>query len=215
VERVESPLTTRTAGVVVHWAARYDLLLWLMTLGRERAFREKLVRLARLAERETVLDVGCGTGTLAICAKRRVGSSGVVYGVDASSEMIARARDKAKKAGAIVEFRNAVAEALPFPDAHFDAVLCTVMLHHLPEEARQQCTREIRRVLKPGGRLLVVDFGGPATGRRGLIGHFHRHAVFNLDHVLPLFEQVGLQKVESGAAGLSDLRFVLFEASSR
>lgn len=215
MERVESQPATRTAGVVVHWAARYDLLLWLMTLGRERVFREKLVRLARLAARETVLDVGCGTGALAICAKRQVGSGGAVYGVDASSEMIARARDKAKKAGAEVEFRNAVAEDLPFSDAHFDAVLCTVMLHHLPEQARQQCALEIRRVLKPGGRLLVVDFGGPATGRRSLIGHFHRHAVFNLDHVLPLFERVGLQKVEGGAAGLSDLRYVLLDAPSR
>jgi ubiquinone/menaquinone biosynthesis C-methylase UbiE len=205
-------LAPHTTGLIVHWAARYDFLVWLITLGRERAFRENLVRLARLQLGETVLDVGCGTGTLAISAKQRVGSTGTVCGIDASPEMIARAKKKARKAGVEIDFRNSIAEALPFPEAHFDVVLSTVMLHHLPDEARQQCACEIRRVLKREGRLLAVDFGGAPQGRRSIIAHFHRHATFDLREVLPVFRNAGLATIESGAVGISDLRFVLASA---
>jgi ubiquinone/menaquinone biosynthesis C-methylase UbiE len=205
-------LTPTTTGSVLHRAARYDLLVWLLTLGRERVFREKVIRLARLEPGESVLDVGSGTGTLAIAAKRLVGPKGTVYGIDASPEMIARARNKAMKAGVEVVFKNAVAEALPFPDAHFDAVLTSMVLHHLPREARQQSFREMRRVLKPGGRLLAVDFGGSARERRGLIAHFHRRNQFDLREVLPVLSEAGLNSVESGTVGFSDLQFVLAAA---
>jgi ubiquinone/menaquinone biosynthesis C-methylase UbiE len=198
-----------TTGSVLHSAARYDLLVWLVTLGRERVFREKVVRLARLQPGESVLDVGCGTGTLVIAAKRCVGPTGTVYGIDASPEMLARAGKKARKAGVEVVFKHAVAEALPFPDAHVDAVLSTVMLHHLPRKARQQCACEIRRVLKPGGRVLAVDFGGPARERRGLFAHVHRHGHVNLPDIIALLSEAGLNMVESGAVGLRDLQFVL------
>jgi ubiquinone/menaquinone biosynthesis C-methylase UbiE len=204
--------TPGTTGAVIHWAARYDLLVWLVTLGRERVFREQVVRLARLQPGESVLDVGCGTGTLAIAAKRFVGATGTVYGIDASPEMVARAGKKARKTGVEVVFKHAVAEALPFPDAHIDAVLSTVMLHHLPRKARQQCAGEIRRVLKPGGRVLAVDFGGPARERRGLIAHFHRHGHVNLPDMIALLGEAGLNIVESGAVGMRDLQFVLATA---
>ena len=89
-----------TKGAVMRSSARfYDLMVWLLTFGRERAFRERLVELARVQLGESVLDVGCGTGSLAIAAKRRVGPTGIVHGIDASPEMIARATRKATKAG--------------------------------------------------------------------------------------------------------------------
>ncbi len=204
--------TPSTTGSVLRSAARYDLLVWLVTLGRERVFREKVVRLARLQPGESVLDVGCGTGSLAIAAKRCVGPTGTVDGIDASPEMIARARRKAGKAGVEVVLKHAVGEALPFPAAHFDAVLTTVMLHHLPRKARQQCACEIRRVLKPGGRVLAVDFGGSARQRRGLFAHVHRHGHVNLPDMIALLSEAGLNMVESGAVGMRDLQFVLATA---
>ncbi|HEX9201063.1 MAG TPA: methyltransferase domain-containing protein [Acidobacteriaceae bacterium] len=204
--------TLTTTGLVLHAAARYDLTLWLLTLGREKAFRERVLRLARLSPGEQVLDVGCGTGTLAIAAAREVGPTGAVYGVDASPEMLARAAKKASKAGADIGFRNALAEALPFPDAHFDVVLTTVMLHHLPGKLRNQCAAEIRRVLKPGGRLLAVDFGASPSHSRGIIAHFHRHGHISLAQVVTMFKETGLNIVESGAVGISDLQFVRGEA---
>ncbi len=197
-----------TTGMVVHWAARYDLLLWLLTLGRERVFRERLLDLAHLQPGETVLDVGCGTGTLAIAAQRRVGSAGTVHGIDASPEMIARATRKAARAAVDVVFGTGIAESLPFPDARFDAVLSTVMLHHLPGKARPQGVREMRRVLRPGGRLLTVDFGRVGKGR-GLLAHLHRHGQVDARDLVALVSEAGLHVVESGAMGTWHLQFVL------
>jgi ubiquinone/menaquinone biosynthesis C-methylase UbiE len=140
----DKSVAPNTVGLVLRSPVRYDLLVWL-TLGREPAFREKILRLARLKPGETVLDVGCGTRTLAIAAKRHVGPTGTVYGIDASPEMLARADKKARKAGVEACFKGGAAQSLPFPDGQFDAVLTTLMLHHLPRKGRQQCAREIRR----------------------------------------------------------------------
>ena len=200
----------RTMGRVMRSSARfYDALVWLVTLGRERAFRERLIDLARLASGDSVLDVGCGTGTLAIAAKDRVGESGVVRGIDASPEMIARARRKAAKAGASVEFETAVAESLPIPDASFDVVLATLMLHHLPKATRHDCAREMHRVLRPGGRVLAVDFATSAGERRGLIGHLHRHGHLTQARIAELLGDAGLTVAESGPVGIRDLHFTV------
>jgi ubiquinone/menaquinone biosynthesis C-methylase UbiE len=203
-----APDAPQTAGRVLHWAARYDLLVWLLTHGRPGAFRQKLASLARLVPGESVLDIGCGTGSLAIVAKRMVGATGDVFGIDASPEMIARATTKAAKGGTEVSFTTAVAESLPFPDARFDVVLSTLMLHHLPRPVRQQCAREIRRVLSPGGRVLVVDFAH-AQDRSGFLAHFHRHGHVKPHDIEALLDEVGLRRVESGAVGISSLQYVL------
>ena len=209
----EAKPTLDTSGLVLHRAALYDLSLWLLSLGREKALREKVLRLAHLLPGEQVLDVGCGTGTLAIAAKRQVGTTGTVYGVDASPEMLARANKKARKAGVEIVVMNGLVEALPFPDAHFDVVLSTVMLHHLPGKLRRQCATEIRRVLKPGGRVLAVDFGTSPTQKRGIVAHFHRHGHISLAEIIAIFNEAGLSIVESGAVGISDLQFVLATAA--
>ncbi len=141
-DTAEPKQTLGTTGLVLHRAALYDLTLWLLSLGREKGLRERVLRLARLSPSEQVLDVGCGTGTLAIAAKQQVGTTGTVYGVDASPEMLARANKKARKAGVEIVLKNGLVEALPFPDAQFDVVLSTVMLHHLPGKLRRQCAAE-------------------------------------------------------------------------
>jgi len=209
-----SPATaSTTTGRVLHWAARYDLLVWLLTHGRDRAFRERLVGFARLRPGESVLDVGCGTGSLAIVAKRQVGSTGTVVGIDPSPEMIARATAKATKSGVAVGFKTGVAEALPFPDAQFDVVLSSLMLHHLPRKVRQECAREIRRVLNPSGRVLVVDFA-QTQDRTSFLVHFHRHGYVRPQDVISLLGDAGLRCVESGPVNISSLQYVLAEATA-
>jgi len=89
----------RPAGAILHSARLYDALVWFALRGRERQLRQRLLDLSGVRSGESVLDVGCGTGTLAILAKQIVGPSGTVCGVDASAEMLARARSKAVRAG--------------------------------------------------------------------------------------------------------------------
>jgi ubiquinone/menaquinone biosynthesis C-methylase UbiE len=201
----------RTHGAVLHWAARYDLLAWLLTRGRERELRERIVRLASLKPGDDVLDIGCGTGTLAISATRHAGATGAVTGIDASPSMIARANRKAAKAGVRVAFQVAVAEDLPFADRRFDVVFSTLMLHHLPRKTRQACAKEIERVLKVGGRIVAVDFG--RTERRGLLTHLHRHGHVAIEDIVNLFVAAGLTATRTGPVGMNDLNFVVAEAS--
>jgi demethylmenaquinone methyltransferase/2-methoxy-6-polyprenyl-1,4-benzoquinol methylase/phosphoethanolamine N-methyltransferase len=128
-----------------------------MFLGRLGALRRLSLDLAALRPGERVLDVGCGSGDLAIVAARRVGAGGAVWGIDAAPEMIEVARGKARRRRLDVRFQVEAVEALPFPDASFDVVLSSLMMHHLPGDLRRQALGEIKRVLRPGGRLLIVD----------------------------------------------------------
>jgi SAM-dependent methyltransferase len=198
-----------TAGHVIHWAFRYDVLLWLRALGRERAFRSEVLDLARLRVGESVLDVGCGTGNLAIAAARVVGPAGTVSGVDPSPEMIARAGKKARRARVEVGFGTAAAEALPFADETFDVVLNTLVLHQIPKDALLPCVLEIRRVLKPGGRLLAVDIamGDPTNPRWTPHGHGGGHPR-DVQDVAPLLTHLGFTQL---AAGPVEFRFLLLE----
>src|SRR5579859_6286386 len=130
--------TPRTRGIVIHWARAYDLILRFATGGREQELRQTFVELARLEPGEVVLDVGCGTGTLAMVAKERVGATGRVSGIDASVQMIVRARRKAARRGLSLDFQVGVIEQLAFPDHSFDVVLSTMMMHHLPDDLKRQ-----------------------------------------------------------------------------
>ena len=174
-----------------------------------------MLRYARLQPGEAVLDIGCGTGTLAILAKGEVGPTGEVSGIDASPEMIARAQKKAGRAGIDVSFKNAFAQSLPYPDARFDVVLTTVMLHHLPKKARAELAVEIGRVLKPRGRVLAIDFGGSGKDRHGFLDHIHhRHGHVELNDMVALFKDAGLTIAESGLVGMRDLQYLVATAPS-
>ncbi|HKT16618.1 MAG TPA: methyltransferase domain-containing protein [Stellaceae bacterium] len=202
----------RSPGLVLHRAAQYDLLVWLLTRGRERVLRERILDLAQIAPGDSVLEVGCGTGTLAIAARRRVGPGGRVVGIDASPAMIGRAEKKARKAGVEVAFETALAQALPFAAQQFDAALSTVMLHHLSREARRACAREMARVVRPGGRVLAVDFAGAAPGRHRFLRRLHRHGHVDAADLAGLLSAAGLDIIERGAVGLHGLQFVLGRA---
>jgi ubiquinone/menaquinone biosynthesis C-methylase UbiE len=144
-----------TKGLILTGGWRYDLMEWFIDTfvfrGQVRQLRQRTAGLARLQLGDAVLDVGCGTGTLAMEVARRVGRAGHVAGVDPSPQQIARARSKAARRNAPIDFQIGVIEQLAFPDQTFDVVLSTLMMHHLPTNLKRQGLSEIARVLKPGG----------------------------------------------------------------
>jgi ubiquinone/menaquinone biosynthesis C-methylase UbiE len=139
------------------YARFYDLLMVLMTFGKERKLRQDTIKLARIKPGDTVLEVGCGTGSLTLAAKEQVGSSGEVVGIDLAPEMVAKARHKSERKGADVSFQEGSIANIPFPDNRFDVVMCSFMIFHMPEEVRCKGFREIYRVLKSGGHLFILD----------------------------------------------------------
>jgi ubiquinone/menaquinone biosynthesis C-methylase UbiE len=137
----------------------YDPLVGLTT--RERHFKELLIEQAAIEPGHRVLDLGCGTGTLAIEVKRRQPGAEVI-GLDADPEMLARARAKAERGGVELELTEGLSNDLPYEDGSFDRVLSTLFFHHLDPEPKRETARETARVLHRGGELHVADWGPPS-----------------------------------------------------
>lgn len=135
----------------------YDLL----APAERSGFRRKQIALMRLKEGEKVLDAGCGTGSLSILAKLAVGDAGQVCGIDIAPKMIAQAEKKAGKYGLDIDFRAASIANLPFPDERFDAVISSLVFHHLPVHVKKEALEEVYRVLKRDGRFILADFCTP------------------------------------------------------
>lgn len=154
--------TQQTKGLVLDQGWRYDLTVALADMllfrGQRRAMQQRTIALANLRPGERALDVGCGTGALALVVQRRVGAAGTVAGIDPGAQQIARARAKAARQRLPIDFRIGVIERLPFADQSFDVVFSTLMMHHLPAPLKRQGLAEIARTLKPGGRLVIADF---------------------------------------------------------
>ncbi len=168
--------TNETKGLILNGGWRYDLKVWFHDTfsfrGQWRKMRQRTASMAHIQPGEQVLDVGCGTGTLALEVARHVGRAGHVAGVDPSTVQIARARSKAARRKLPIEFQIGVIEQLPFPDQTFDVVFSTLMMHHLPNSLKRQGLAEIARVLKPGGRLVIADFTHKKE-RQGRAAQFH------------------------------------------
>nr|HID14196.1 methyltransferase domain-containing protein [Anaerolineae bacterium] len=153
--------STRTVsqGFALDFAAGwYDLLT---LVPGERQLREMTIELAGIKPGDRVLDVGCGTGRLALLMKSVVGEKGHVAGIDLAPKMVARAQRQAEKRGLETDFRVASIAALPFPDGSFDVVTSSLMAHHLPRRIKQVGFAEVCRVLRPGSHFLLCDFGPP------------------------------------------------------
>lgn len=189
-----------TRGSTIRWAKYYDHFVRLLTLGREDALRTETIRLAAIQPGATVLDVGCGTGTLTLRAKAAAGIQGKVYGIDPAPEMIEVARQKAARQKLDVQYQVGVIEALTFPDASFDVVLSSMMMHHLPDDLKRTGLAEIYRVLKPGGRLVIVDIQETTNRVQhfSLTGLIHSRAQTGIQSITTLLTSQGFTEIETG-----------------
>lgn len=173
----------------------YDPLLWLM---REKRFKGDLIEQAKIDNGNRVLDVGCGTGTLAIMTKR-IHPDAEVVGIDADSKILGIARDKAQKAGINVTFDQGMADQLPYAESSFDRVVSSLFLHHLSTENKRRTLREVHRVLRSHGRFDVIDFGPPRTFYSRLVARIivnNEEVAGNLQGLLPeMFREAGFQNV--------------------
>ena len=130
------------------------------TTMRQGRWRPRLVERAvdASAASTRILDLGCGTGAMALAIARACPSARLI-GVDGDPEVLERARAKALAEGAQLELHEALADRLPLPDAHVDCVVSTLVFHHLAPATKRAALAEARRVLVPGGRLLICDVG--------------------------------------------------------
>jgi SAM-dependent methyltransferase len=174
----------------------YDTALRLFM--RERKFKRRLIRQAEIREGGRVLDVGCGTGTLAVMVKQEHAGTEVV-GLDGDPKVLEIARRKAAKAGVSLVLDEGMSYELPYPDATFDRVLSSMMFHHLSTPDKGRTFREIFRVLRPGGGLHVVDFGPPHSLYSRLVARLSAglgHAAANVKGELPeMFMEAGFSEV--------------------
>jgi SAM-dependent methyltransferase len=194
----------------------YDPLVKL--LGGDVA-RRALVEQAALRPHQRVLDVGCGTGTLVTLIKRLHPDVEVV-GLDPDLRALARARRKAERASARIQFDQGFADELPYPEASFDRVFSSLMFHHLGRDEKESMLREVRRILRPGGFLCLLDFGGPESGAGGFLARLlhsnHQFRDNSEDRILGFMSRAGFtspKKVSQGTMFFGRARINYYQAS--
>jgi demethylmenaquinone methyltransferase/2-methoxy-6-polyprenyl-1,4-benzoquinol methylase len=170
-----SEYVSRMFGAI---ADHYDVMNWVMTLGQDQRWRRQAADVAQLRPGFTALDVATGTGDLAIELAERVHPGGHVLGVDFAEPMLEIARRKFQSRGLALAFEKADALALPYADASFDAATCAFGLRNLDD--RLAGLREMNRVVKPGGRVVILELTPPANA---LARHY-------MDEVIPRLGQV-------------------------
>ena len=176
----------------------YDPLTRL--LGVQRIHR-RLVELAAIERGHRVLEIGCGPGGLVLRAQRMHPDAEIV-GLDPDPLALARARRKAERAGLPVRFDQGKAGELPYPDESFDRVLSSFMFHHLDDAEKRRALAEVRRVLRPGGELHLVDVAGHHHGRFGRRMQRSEHLRDNAGDGIPdRMRDAGLTDVRTGERG--------------
>lgn len=146
----------RVADVFHSVASRYDLMNDLMSAGMHRAWKWFAVSQSGVREGSRVLDVAGGSGDLTRALRKRAGRTGEVWLTDINASMLTVGRDRLLDEGAIVPVAQCDAERLPFPDSYFDCVTVAFGLRNMTR--KDSALAEMQRVLRPGGRLLVLEF---------------------------------------------------------
>ena len=160
----EQDKARRVRGVFDSVASRYDLMNDLMSAGLHRAWKAYTVMVANVQPGQRVLDIAGGTGDLALAFAKKVGPTGQVVHTDINEAMLRTGRDRLLDAGVILPTAVCDAEKLPFPDGHFDLVSVAFGLRNMTH--KDAALREMARVLKPGGKLLVLEFSQVAKPLR-------------------------------------------------
>ncbi len=199
------------AGNMEGMAHYYDAFTTLLFRGRERQMRAEFIRQAQIQPGSSVLDVGCGTGTLTLLARRAAGPQARVEGIDVAPSMVEVAQKKAREAGLEITFRTGKMEDLPVETAQFDVVLSSMMLHHLDgDDARRKGLGEARRALKPGGVLMIAEFQPPSGGGLRALVNFilgRRMAQIDNRNLVQMLEQSGFS-VEELPATIPFITFI-------
>ena len=152
----EGDKARRVEGVFSSVAGKYDLMNDLMSAGLHRLWKAYTIQVSGARTGDRVLDVAGGTGDLSSAFAKRVGPSGCVWLTDINNAMLARGRDRLLDEGVLAPVAQCDAEKLPFPDGHFDIVSVAFGLRNMTH--KDQALTEMGRVLRPGGRLLVLEF---------------------------------------------------------
>lgn len=152
----ESAKAQHVRGVFDSVAAKYDIMNDLMSAGLHRVWKAYTVQVANLKPGDQVLDIAGGTGDLALAFSKKVGATGRVVHTDINEAMLSTGRDRLLNLGVILPTLVCDAEKLPFPDGHFDVVSVAFGLRNMTH--KDQALTEMCRVLKPGGKLLVLEF---------------------------------------------------------
>jgi ubiquinone/menaquinone biosynthesis C-methylase UbiE len=159
----------------------YDVFTWLLGV---RAAHRRLAGQAAVRPGHRVLEIGTGTGNLALLVARRHAGAEII-GLDPDPLALAVARRKAERRGLRVQWDLGTAGELPYADASVDRVLSSLMFHHLDEAEKRRALAEVRRVLKPGGSLHLMDFGGSHQGGLTRLLHSNRRWHANAGDAIP------------------------------
>jgi ubiquinone/menaquinone biosynthesis C-methylase UbiE len=180
-----------------HWLTPFydSLFKWSM---REESTKSRLIEHAHIQPGQRVLDLGCGTGTLAVMMKQSVPEAQVT-GLDGDEQVLTIAKAKAERANVNIQLDHGLAYELPYLDHSFDVVVSSFVIHHLTSADKLQAFKEVRRVLRPDGWFHILDFGRPVnllTGTQALAFKMFEQAADNFNGRIPsMLKEAGFDSV--------------------
>ncbi len=175
----------------------YDCICTITGFGRR--FKMKVLDLSSIKDGDTIVDVGCGTGMFLALAKEKYPRAHLI-GVDPDKKALAIARHRLTKNGGSVELHDAYAESIPLQSASADVCVSSLAFHHMPDEVKEKAAEEIFRILKPGGRVIIADFGkGGNWLLRKVLGLFENveYLKGNFQGLIPVYlEKAGFKNIK-------------------